>query len=381
MRRLSLPTFAASFVLSLTAAASAQENAASELRSETRPFVETELAQFDEPWAISFLPDGRALITEKAGKLWIVRPQGEKLAVSGVPAVAHAGQNGLFQATPSPRFAETGEIYLTYSEPGEGGSGPALARARLLEAERVGGPAALKDLAVLWRQEPKGSGGHPGAIIAFDPAGEHLFLTVGDRQRLTPAQDPDQPLGKILRFTLDGQAAPGNPREAEGGLRALTWSTGHRNPYGLAFAPDGRLWSHEMGPQGGDELNLVEAGANYGWPEVSYGVHYGGGAIPLPPTRPEFREPVLYWTPVIAPAGLSFYAGELFPEWRGSALIGALAGEGIIRVGFDESGGAEQLDRWDFDMRVRDVETAPDGSVWVIEDGSGARLLRLSPPS
>ena len=386
MRRLSLPIFAAplaaSFVLSWTAAACAQENAASELRSETRPFVETELAQFDEPWAISFLPDGRALITEKAGKLWIVAPTGEKLAVAGVPTVAYGGQNGLFQATPSPRFAETGEIHLTYSEPGSrdsgGGSGPALARAKLVEAE---GAARLEDLAVLWRQEPKGSGGHPGAIIAYDPSGAHLFLTVGDRQRMAPAQDPDQPLGKILRFTLDGAAAPGNPREAEDGLRALTWSTGHRNPYGLAFAPDGRLWSHEMGPQGGDELNLVEAGANYGWPEVSYGVHYGGRAIPLPPTRPEFREPVLYWTPVIAPAGLSFYTGALFPEWRGSALIGALAGEGIIRVGFDESGGAEQLDRWDFEMRVRDVETAPDGSVWVIEDGSGARLLRLSPPS
>ncbi|WP_018633235.1 PQQ-dependent sugar dehydrogenase [Neomegalonema perideroedes] len=344
--------------------------------SETRPFVLTEIAEMNSPWALAFLPDGRALVTEHEGALLLLRPTGEKLKVSGVPPVAYGGQNGLFHAAPSPRFAETGEIYFTYAEPGEGGSGPALARAKLVEAE---GAARLEDLAVLWRQEPKGGGGHPGAIIAFDPSGESLFLTVGDRQRMAPAQDPDQALGKILRLTLDGAAAPGNPWEAEGGVRALIWSTGHRNPYGLAFAPDGRLWSHEMGPQGGDELNLIKAGANYGWPEVSYGVHYGGRAIPKPPARPEFTEPALYWAPVIAPAGLTFYQGDLFPDWRDSALIGALAGEGIVRVAFDRAEGARQLDRWSFETRIRDVETAPDGSVWAIEDGSPGRVWRLTP--
>lgn len=361
---------------SLPALAFAQENAASAPFSETRPFVLTEIAELESPWAIAFLPDGRALVTEHEGKLILLRPTGEKLEVAGVPAVNASGQNGLLHVAVSPRFAATNEIYLTWSEPGEGGSGPALARAKLVEEA---GAARLEDLAVLWRQEPKGSGGHPGAIIAFDPSGEHLFLTVGDRQRLTPAQDPNQAVGKILRLTLDGAPAPGNPWEAAGGVQALFWSTGHRNPYGLAFAPDGRLWSHEMGPQGGDELNLIEPGANYGWPEVSYGVHYGGRSIPDHPTRPEFKEPVLYWTPVIAPAGLSFYQGDLFPDWRGSALIGALAGEGIVRIAFDEAGGARQADRWSFETRVRDVEAAPDGSVWALEDGSPGRVWRLAP--
>lgn len=359
-------------------AASAQENAGEAPISETQPFAAAVVAELDSPWALAFLPDGRALVTEKPGKLILLRPTGEALEVSGPPAVNAAGQNGLLDVALSPDFAASGRIYLTYSEPGEGGSGPALARARLVEAE---GAARLEEVEVLWRQEPKGGGGHPGAIVAFDPSGEHLFLTVGDRQRMAPAQDPDQALGKVLRLTLDGAAAPGNPWEAEGGVRALLWSTGHRNPYGLAFAPDGRLWSHEMGPQGGDELNLVERGANYGWPEVSYGVHYGGGAIPRHPARPEFKEPALYWTPVIAPAGLTFYQGDLFPDWRGSALIGALAGEGIVRVAFDESGGARQAERWSLEARVRDVETAPDGSVWAIEDGSPGRVWRLTPGS
>ncbi|MDD2868243.1 PQQ-dependent sugar dehydrogenase [Neomegalonema sp.] len=378
MRRLPLPLAAllAWGLAPAVAGAAEVANSGEAPFSETLPFVLTEIAEMDSPWALAFLPDGRALVTEHGGELFLLRPTGEKLEVSGVPPVAHGGQNGLFHVAPSPRFAQTGEIYFTFSEPGEGGSGPALARAKLVEAE---GAARLEDLAVLWRQEPKGGGGHPGAIIAFDPSGEHLFLTVGDRQRMAPAQDPDQGLGKILRLTLDGAAAPGNPQEAAGGVRAMTWTTGHRNPYGLAFAPDGRLWSHEMGPQGGDELNLIEAGANYGWPEVSYGVHYGGRAIPKPPTRTELHEPALYWTPVIAPAGLTFYAGDLFPDWRGSALIGALAGSGIVRVAFDDQGGARQVDRWDLETRIRDVETAPDGSVWAIEDGSPGRVWRLTP--
>jgi len=318
----------------------------------------------------------RLIVTTKPGKMFLVDHRGgDPVEVSGVPKVEHAGQNGLLDVALAPDFAQTHRIYFTYVEPGEGGSSLALARATLAEQKGV---ARLDDLEVIWRQMPKGKGGQPGGIIAFTPDGKSLFLTSGDRMRPETAQNPDLALGKVLHLTLDGKPAPGNPAAGAGGVRAETWTTGHRNPYGLAFAPDGRLWLDEMGPKGGDELNLIEPGVNYGWPEVSYGDNYNGTPIPKPPTRPEFREPALYWNPVIAPAGLAFYEGDLFPAWKGSALIGGLKTQSLSRVTI-KGDTAHEDERFAMEGRIRDVAVAPDGAVWVIEDANPGRLLRLSP--
>jgi glucose/arabinose dehydrogenase len=354
----------------------ADENAGLIQPNATRPFVAKAVATFDTPWAIAFLPDDRLLITQKGGQLFLVTQQGDKRRVGGVPKVQYEGQNGLLDVAISPRFAADNLVYLTYMEPGPGGSSLALARAGLVES---GAGASLADLSVIWRQMPKGGGGQPGGIIAFAPDGRHLFLTTGDRMRKTPAQDPDQALGKVLRLNPDGTTPPDNPWAEQGGVRAQLWTLGHRNPYGLAFAPNGDLWLDEMGPRGGDELNLIRPGGNYGWPIVSNGDNYDGTPIPRHSTHPEFLPPVVYWNPVIAPAGLAFYADDLFPQWRGSALIGGLAGMTLVRIVFDGHGGARQADRWDMDARIRDVAVAHDGAVWLIEDSQEGRLLRLTP--
>jgi len=351
-------------------------NAGNRPTSPTKPFVAKEIASFDTPWALAFLPNGNLLLTEKPGEIFLVTRNGRKTPVSNVPKVVARGQNGLLDVAVSPRYPSDGKIYITYVEPAEGGGRLALARATLATAPNK---AALYDLEVIWRQTPGGGGGQPGGIIAFDPAGEHLFLTVGDRMRPVTAQDPAQARGKLLRLNLDGSTPADNPQAKAGGVPAQTWTTGHRNPYGLAFAPDGTLWMHEMGPRGGDELNRIEPGRNYGWPLVSNGNNYSGTRIPRHATRPEFAAPAVYWTPVIAPAGLAFYDGSMFPAWRGSAFIGGLAAAALVRVTFDGEGGADEADRWDMDARIRDVATGPDGALWVIEDDSPGRLLRLTP--
>ena len=392
----------------LATPATAQINAA-ELEPEANlPFTMTEVATFNLPWRIAFLPDGRMLVTEKPGALWLVTQQGEKTEVANVPAVEFGGQNGMLGVYLSPTYATDQNVYLTYSEPGEGGSSLALARARLAVAD---GGASLDGLEVIWRQMPKGRGGQVGAAIAFSPDGQYLFLTVGDRQRMTPAQDPDQALGKILRLTLDGDPAPGNPMAGQTGAETVTlidpprdtelaktapvistytfpepnlapaetWTSGHRTPYGLAFGPDGRLWEVEHGPRGGDELNLIEPGNNYGWPLVSYGVNYNRVEIPDHPTRSDLTEPVIYWTPVIAPGSLTFYEGAMFPEWNGSALIGGMGTETLNRVTFDDQGGATPAERWNVGHGIRDVAVAPDGAVWLIENDEEGGLFRLTP--
>src|SRR4051812_26760687 len=293
------------------AAAEAQVNAGEQKPEATLPFTMTQVATFNLPWRLAFLPDGRMLVTEKVGPVWLVTQQGAKTPVANAPAVLYQGQGGMLGVFLSPKYATDHSIYLTYSEPGDeaGSSSLALARARLAIGDNT---ASLEGLQVLWREMPKGRGGQFGAQVAFSPDGQYLFLTVGDRQRMTPAQDPDQELGKILRLTLDGKPAPGNPMAGKTGAAtrtliapprdtelaktapvvstytftapnltpAETWTTGHRTPYGLAFAPDGRLWETEHGPRGGDELNLIEPGKNYGWPLVSYGVNYN--VVPSP---------------------------------------------------------------------------------------------------
>jgi glucose/arabinose dehydrogenase len=399
---------ALSFAL-LPTAAEAQINAG-ELKPEASlPFTLTQVATFNLPWRIAFLPDGRMLITEKVGPVWLVTQTGAKIALGNIPAVLAQGQGGMLGIYVSPRYATDSSVYLTYAEPGdEGSSSLALARARLSTGQ---GYASLEGLEVIWRQMPKGRGGQFGAAIAFSPDGQYLFLTVGERQRMTPAQDPDQALGKILRLTLDGKPAPGNPMAGKTGAASVpliapprntelaktadvvstytfpgpnlapaeTWSTGHRTPYGLAFAPDGRLWELEHGPRGGDELNLIEAGKNYGWPLVSYAANYDGVPIPSPDTRPDLAKPVIYWTPVIAPGNFTFYKGAMFPQWNGSALIGGMATQSLSRVTFDGKGGATPAERWAVGHRVRDVAVGPDGALWLLEDSPTGGLFRVTP--
>jgi glucose/arabinose dehydrogenase len=308
----------------------------------------------------------------------------------------------------SPNYATDQSIYITYIEPGDYGGGQALARAKLT----TGRVSRLEDFKVLWRQMPRGMGGQAGGQIAFSPDGQYLFMSVGDRQRMTPAQDPDQPVGKILRLTLDGKPAPGNPNFGKTGAATITlidpprdtevaktakpvstytfpgpnltpaetWASGVRAPYGLAFSPTGELWEVEHGPRGGDELNLIEKGKNYGWPVVSYGINYNGVPIPSPDTRPEFTKPVLYWVPVIAPGNLMFYRGKkTFPQWDGSGFISGMESMTLNRIVFDGKGGAKTAERWEVGKRIRDVAQGPDGSLWMLEDANPGALIHVTP--
>jgi len=344
---------------------------------EELPFTVTRVAQFHYPWGLAFLPDGRMLVSEKhQGNMFLVTQQGQKTLIVNVPQVAGQGQNGLLALVPAPDFAASSQIYFTYIEAAVEGTRLVLARARLVERTDR---AALEDLEMIWRQMPAGGGGQPGGVIAFDPQGEHLYLTVGDRMRPSTAQNPDEARGVILRLYLDGTTPPDNPQSAAGGVRGQSWSSGHRNPYGLAFAADGSLWSHEMGPRGGDELNLIEIGKNYGWPLVSNGNNYNFIPIPDHASRPEFAAPVISWTPVISPAGLLFYDGEMFPNWRGKALIGGLSSQSLIEVAFYDKSQAREVARWPMGARIRNVAQAPDGAVWLIEDSAQGGLLRLTP--
>ncbi|MDO1583066.1 PQQ-dependent sugar dehydrogenase [Rhizobium oryzicola] len=372
---------AASAALVLALATHGQTNAASinagnHATSATQPFQVQVISQFDTPWALAFLPDGRLLVTEKPGSIYLVTQSGQKQKIGNVPRVAASGQNGLLDIAPAPDFARSSLVYFSYVEPDTGGSRLVLARARLALSS---GSANLDDLRVIWRQTPGGGGGQPGGIIAFDPKGDTLFLSVGDRMQPATAQDEKQARGKVLRLNLDGSTPQDNPNAAKGGIDGQTWTTGHRNPYGLAFAPDGKLWLHEMGPKGGDELNLIEKTKNYGWPLVSNGDEYSGAPIPRHSTRPEFAAPLLYWNPVIAPAGLVFYKGAMFPQWNGSALIGGLRVQSLVRVSFDSQGQPDEADRWNLKARIRDVAVAPDGAVWLIEDNNPGKLIRLTP--
>lgn len=340
--------------------------------------TKTSVARFDEPWAMCFLPDGRLLVTEKRGTLRLVTPDGtSSRTVSGVPDVAYRDQGGLGDVVLHPHFADNGWVYLSYAEAGGSGTrGAALARARLELA--ADGGAALRELSVIWRQTPKvGGTGHYSHRIAFAPNGD-LYLTSGERQLGSPAQDLTQNLGKVLRLKDDGTPADGNPFADQGAVAAQVWSYGHRNLLGIAFDADGRLWTHEMGPQGGDELNRIERGSNYGWPIVSNGSNYDGSDIPDHDTRPEFNAPEVSWNPVIAPAGFIIYSGSMFPAWRGDGFIGGLVSHGLVRIEFDGDS-AREAERIDFGERIREVEQGPDGAIWVLEDGGSAQLYKLTP--
>lgn len=341
------------------------------------PFVKTEVATFNEPWAMTFLPDGRLLVTEKRGRLMIVTQGGEKSRpVDDVPDVAYRGQGGLGDVILHPDYANNGLIYLSYAESGVGKvRGAAVARGRLDIGDR---DSFFADGEVIWRQNPKVTDdGHYGHRMAFDSGG-YLFITSGDRQKFIPAQQMNGNLGKIVRLRDDGAVPESNPFHDEGDVTAEIWSLGHRNPLGLAFDPRGRLWVNEMGPLHGDELNLVIRGANYGYPIVSEGDHYSGEEIPNHDTRPEFEAPKIAWTPTIAPGDMIFYSGDQFPQWQGSALIAGLASRSLIVVEIDGDS-AREVARYPMINRIRAVEQGPDGAVWVLEDRDGGRLLKLTP--
>src|SRR5476649_1805731 len=360
--------------------AGAQINAGEQKPEAALPFNMAQVTTFNLPWRLAFLPDG--------------------------------GMLGIYI---SPNYATDQSVYLTYCEPGTlggiSGSSLALAKARLvLNDSATPAIASLEDLQVIWRDGARGRGGQFGAAVAFAPDGKSLFLTVGDRQRMTPAQDPNQPLGKILHLTLDGKPAPGNPNAGKTGASSVgiinppadteaaktapivytykfpgknltpseTWTMGHRTPYGLAFAADGRLWEMEHGPRGGDALNLIEPGKNYGWPLVRFAINYNGVPIPGFDTRPDLTKPVIYWTPIIAPGNLTFYKGAMFPQWNGSALMGGMATMTLNRIVVDGAT-ATPAERWSVGHRIRDVEVGPDGALWMLEDSPMGGLFKVTP--
>ncbi len=344
-------------------------------------FRATPVAEFREPWAMTFLPDGRLLVSEKKGALKLLDvSSGRQGEIAGVPTVAYGGQGGFGDVILHPAFGTNHLVYVSYAEPGDDDtSGAAVARARLALDAQGGG--RLEDLAVIWRQVPKvESGGHWGHRLAFGPDGK-LWITSSERQQFTPAQDMKSNLGKIVRLNEDGSVPADNPFFAQGGVTAQIWSLGHRNLLGLAFDAQGRLYAHEMGPRGGDELNLIEKGANYGYPVVSNGDHYSGAEIPDHHTHPEFKAPLISWTPVISPAGFIIYSGTMFPQWTGDGFIGGLSAKSLVRVKFI-NGSAAEAQRFDMGRRIREVEQGPDGAIWLLEDqrnGSGGRLLKLTP--
>ena len=366
-------------------ACSAQPQAAASKADPAKPFTTTVVADFESPWAMAVLPDGGALVTEKDGRLLMlmVIATGDRgtsvrtiLPVAGIPKIDSAGQGALMDVVLAPDFTSSQHVYLSGSITEAGGKGVALWRGKLVSDGR--GPR-LDGVEELFRARPFVEGnGHYSGRIAFSPDGKYLFFTNGDRQKFTPAQDPKVTLGKVLRLTLDGKPAPGNPLAAKGFLPEL-WSYGHRNLLGIAFDAQGNLWEQEMGPKGGDEVNLILPGRNYGWPNASNGSHYDGRDIPDHKVGDGYEAPKVSWNPVISPGGLMIYSGSMFPQWKGDAFIGGLSSKALVRVDLNGTNAAKG-DQWDMGARIREVEQGPDGAIWLLEDGgeSQGRLLKLT---
>ena len=337
--------------------------------------IET-ITAFNEPWALTSLPDQRLLITERKGRLKLFDPKAKTtINVLGVPNVSYGGQGGLGDVILHPDFAKNHWIYLSYAERGASGDGAVISRATLDLADPA--QPKLVDVKRIWEQVPKVSGqGHYGHRMQFGPDAQ-LWVSSGERQKFDPAQDLKSNLGKVLRLNDDGTPAKGNPFEQQGGVTAEIWSLGHRNPLGMAFDAQGQLWVVEMGPKGGDELNRIVKGENYGYPVVSNGDHYSGLPIPDHHTRLEFKAPEIDWTPVISPSSLIIYSGKQFPLWKDKALIGGLSSKSIVVVDL-KSKPVREVQRLDMKQRIRGLHQAQDGSIWAIEDGSRAKLLKLS---
>ncbi|RWQ26113.1 PQQ-dependent sugar dehydrogenase [Mesorhizobium sp.] len=347
----------------------------SSIESETgRVAVETFAEALEHPWGATYLPDGALLVTERPGRLRLVSTDGAVSdPIDGVPDVVASGQGGLLDVALDPDFANNRTVYLSYSEERGGGAATSVGRGRLDENGSV-----LSNFEVIFRQEPAVSSRlHYGSRLVFAPDGK-LFVTLGERGKMREAQDPNNHLGTIVRINPDGSVPDDNPFVGKDGADEI-WSYGHRNVQSAALHPEtGVLWTAEMGPLGGDELNIPQAGRNHGWPAVSWGRHYSGERIPDPSTRPELADSIHSWTPVISPSGMTFYTGDMFADWRGDLLIGGLSAEGIVRVRIDgkQVAGEEVLA---LGRRIRDVVQAPDGAVMALTDETAGKILRLTP--
>lgn len=377
--------------LLLSVAACSGTPSRSSAATSERPFTVTEVTRFDSPWAMAFLPGSglpltnMALVTEKTGKLWLLNvATGQKQEVAGVPRVHVDDHGGLLDVLPSPDFAGNQQIFISYAKDGANGTSFATVESgRLVLGD---GQPRLEGLRTWWNAGPAvDSPAHYAARLAISPDGKNLFMSFGERFQFQPAQSLGNSIGKIVRLKIDHGIPEDNPFEVPRGQPSRPdknpgiWSYGHRNPLGLAFAPDGRLWETEMGPRGGDELNLIQRGRNYGWPKASNGSNYDGSDIPDHRPGDGFEPPKVWWNPSVSPSSLLIYSGDLFPEWKGDALIGALSGEALIRVDIDGDR-AKKADQWPMGARIRAVDQGPRGEVYLMEDGeSGGRLLRLEP--
>ena len=331
----------------------------------------------EHPWGLTFLPDGRFLVTERPGRLRLVAADGtlDPRPVEGLPPIAAQGQGGLLDVALHPQFAENGLVYLSYAARGTGGIGTEAARGQLVDRR-------LEDVKVLFRQQPKSGGGrHFGSRLVFDRQGQ-FYITLGDRGEMARAQKLDDLAGKIVRLTADGQIPPDNPFANQAGARPEIYSLGNRNVQGAALHPvTGELWTHEHGPQGGDEVNVIRVGRNYGWPVITYGVEYViGTKIGEGTQKPGMEQPLHIWVPSIAPSGLAFYQGDRFPGWRGDLFVGALRGQMLVRLRFD----GEKLVREERLLegelgRIRDVRAGPDGYLYLLTDADDGVIARLEP--
>ena len=326
----------------------------------------------ERPWGAAFLPDGRLLVTERPGRLQLFARDGSRTEVGGTPTVYAQGQGGLLDVAVAPDFAETRHVYVSFARPGPGGAAATALGRGVLQGDSLAG------FETLFTQTPWITGDkHFGTRIAFDGDG-HVFLTMGERFQFEPAQDPANTLGAVVRLRLDGSIPTDNPYVDADGADPAIWSTGHRNVEAAVMTPDGELWIAEMGPLGGDELNRVERGANYGWPTVSWGMNYDGTDIPDPSTRPEFADAATWWSPVISPSGMAFYAGDVFPAWTGSVMIGSLTRQGLVRLVI-ENGAVTHQEIVPLDARIREVEAGPDGHVYLLTDADEGAVWRLAP--
>jgi glucose/arabinose dehydrogenase len=339
--------------------------------------VETYARGLDHPWALAFLPDGRLLVTERPGRMRIIATD-QKLspALSGVPKVFASGQGGLLDVVLDRRYPENQTIYFCYAEPVSGGARTALARARLVDQASP----RLDDVRLIFRQEGGlSSSNHFGCRIA-QSAADDLFLTTGDHfTGRDQAQNLSNHLGKIIRVRPDGSSPPDNPFVGNPAAKSEIWSYGHRNAQGLAFQPtSGKLWQHEHGPRGGDEINIIEKGKNYGWPVIGYGIDYSGAKIHASTQRAGMEQPGWYWVPSIAPSGMTFYTGSRFSTWKGNLFVGGLVSKGLVRLELDGDRVVKE-ERLELRERVRDVREGPDGALWLATDASTGRIVRLAP--
>lgn len=340
--------------------------------------VETVAEGLIHPWAIAFLPDGRMLVTERPGRMRLVNMEGQVTApLEGVPKVFAQGQGGLLDVALAPDFQSSGTIYFSYAEPREGGrNGTTVARARLVEGDDR---PRLEDVQIIFRQQPSYRADvHFGSRIVVAPDGK-LFITLGERFQMQYAQDLSRHWGKVVRINPDGSVPEDNPFVGREGARPEIWSYGHRNPQAAGLHPEtGELWIVDHGPRGGDEVNVVRKGLNYGWPVINYGRHYSGQDIPE--KREGMEQPLYYWDPSIAPSGMTFYTADRAPQWRGNLFVGALAGRHLARLVLDgEEVTAEEQLLKDLNERIRDVRQGPDGAIYVATDSPNGRILRVTP--